>query len=101
MKDEVRYAESPGIAKKMGRSLQIRPDWEDVKLNIMEDLVRLKFTTHSGLRKKLLRTGDAELIEGNWWGDQFWGVSKGYGENHLGKILMKVRDDFKNESGYK
>jgi ribA/ribD-fused uncharacterized protein len=73
----------------------MRPDWEQVKILIMTSLVRDKFTRHQDLKEQLLATGDAELIEGNWWGDTFWGVCKGKGENHLGKVLMKVREELK------
>ena len=85
-------AESPADAKRSGRRLSIRPDWEQIKLKVMEDLVRQKFSKEP-LRTQLLETGDAELIEGNEWGDTFWGVCKGRGENWLGKILMMIRDE--------
>jgi N-glycosidase YbiA len=79
-------------SKKLGRKLSIRADWEDVKLQIMEDLLVQKFAIPE-LKEKLLQTKNALLVEGNWWGDQFWGVDarKG-GQNHLGKLLMKIRD---------
>jgi len=80
----------PGDAKKAGNKLDIRSDWENVKLEIMEMLVREKFHFEP-LRSKLLSTGTAQLIEGNWWQDVFWGVCKGQGKNHLGLILMRVR----------
>lgn len=81
----------PRDAKKFGKSVRLRDDWEEKKLEIMEDLVRQKFQNDLELQDLLFNTGDAELIEGNWWGDVFWGVSNGIGENHLGKILMKIR----------
>lgn len=84
-----------GQAKKAGKLLVMRPDWELVKLSIMEALVREKFTVHVGLQELLLATGSAELIEGNWWGDVFWGVCRGKGENHLGELLMKIRQDIR------
>jgi ribA/ribD-fused uncharacterized protein len=77
-------------AKRQGRKLQLRADWPSVRLTIMEYLVWQKFN-HGPLRLKLRQTGDAELIEGNYWHDTFWGVCEGVGENHLGKILMKIR----------
>ena len=92
-KQAIAAAATPGDAKRMGRQVQVRPDWEQVKVGSMEDLVRLKFTPHADLRAKLLATGDAELIEGNWWKDTFWGVCRGEGRNELGKILMKVRSE--------
>jgi len=81
---------TPGQAKRLGRRLQIRSDWDQVKLNIMLDLLRKKFT--HALAHQLLATGDLQLIEGNTWGDVYWGVCAGEGENHLGKLLMQVRD---------
>lgn len=83
----------PGHVKRMGRSLELRADWEDVKLRIMENLVRQKFQDPV-LKKQLIETQAKELIEGNHWGDTFWGVCKGTGQNNLGKILMKVRQEF-------
>lgn len=84
---------TPGDAKRYGRELPLRPDWEEVKLGIMEDLVRQKFFNNPELEEKLLDTGNAELIEANHWNDTFWGVCKGKGQNHLGKILMTIRSE--------
>lgn len=79
-------------SKKLGKKLTLRPDWEEVKLGVMEKLLVQKFA-HADLRKELLATGDTMLIEGNWWGDTYWGVDhKKGGLNHLGKLLMKIRD---------
>lgn len=82
-------------AKTIGRMLKLRPDWCDVRLPIMEDLVRQKFTKWPWLGEALLATGDRHLVEGNWWRDTFWGVDlkTRKGENHLGKILMKIRSE--------
>lgn len=87
--------ENPGDAKRAGRRVQLRPDWEDVKVGIMTDIVRAKFAPGSGLAEKLLATGDAKLVEGNTWNDTFWGVCRGRGRNELGKILMKIRDELR------
>jgi len=92
-KQGIAAAATPGRAKRMGRKVQLRPDWEHVKVGIMEELVRLKFATHADLREKLLATGNAELIEGNNWNDTFWGVCRGRGRNELGLILMKLRSE--------
>lgn len=76
------------LGKKVGKTVALRPCWDDeFKLAMMNGLVRQKFQ-QPALRKLLLATGDQELEEGNWWGDRFWGVCKGEGANHLGKILM-------------
>lgn len=87
---------TPGAAKRLGRALRLRPDFESLKLTYMEGFVRQKFGFGNfGLRQQLLATGDAELVEGNWWNDTFWGVCNGVGENNLGKILMQVRSEIK------
>lgn len=85
----------PSQAKRLGRRVCMRSDWEDIKVNVMTRIVRAKFTQHEVLGNLLYRTGDAELIEGNTWNDTFWGVCDGIGENHLGKILMQIRDELK------
>lgn len=78
-------------AKSYGRKVKMRPDWEKVKLGIMEDLVFQKFSNEPTMREMLVITDPLELVEGNDWNDTFWGVCNGKGENHLGKILMRVR----------
>ena len=89
----------PSQAKRLGRDVPLRSDWDDVKLKVMEDLIYLKFTRPYMVRR-LLDTGNIELIEGNYWGDTYWGIDlqSMSGENHLGKILMKTRDRIKEES---
>jgi N-glycosidase YbiA len=92
---------TPAEAKHAGEALKARDDWPDVKLKAMEDVVRYKFTHHDDLRAKLLATGDADLEEGNTWNDRIWGISppnSGQGENHLGKILMKIRRELRSTS---
>lgn len=85
---------SASTARKRGKLLPLRPDWNDAfKLRLMYQLVYKKFHDHPDLKGKLLNTGDAELIEGNHWGDTYWGVSQGQGTNYLGRILMQVRKD--------
>lgn len=87
----------PSDAKRAGRRVKLRSDWESVKISVMTDIVRKKFAPGSGLAEKLLATGDAQLIEGNTWNDTFWGVCRGRGRNELGKILMKVRDELRED----
>lgn len=86
----IRNAATPGAAKRLGQKCDMRPDWDKVKLQIMEDALCQKFLCDP-MRQKLIDTGTRELIEGNTWGDTFWGVCDGKGENHLGKLLMKIR----------
>ncbi|MBC8106366.1 MAG: NADAR family protein [Anaerolineae bacterium] len=88
---------TPSDAKREGRKLKLRDDWETAKFDVMERCVRYKFTRDADLRAKLLATGYAVLEEGNNWGDQVWGVVNGVGENRLGKILMKLREELREK----
>lgn len=83
-------------SKTIGSALKLRPDWEDVKLGIMEDIVRIKFNLPQ-FKPKLVDTGNMLIIESNHWGDIFWGECNGVGENHLGKLIMKIREEIKQE----
>lgn len=82
----------------IGKEEQIRQDWDEVKFSILRDLNFQKYNNSKELRQMLLDTGDAILEEGNTWGDTYWGICNGIGENNLGKILMEIRDSFKNFS---
>ena len=92
---------TPSQAKRAGRSLQLRSDWEEVKDKVMYDVCRAKFKMNGTLQleEKLLATGDEELIEGNTWHDNYWGnctcdkCKDIPGRNQLGKTLMKLRED--------
>ena len=84
---------TPMKAKRLGRKVVMRTDWDDIKVDVMRKIVSAKFDQNPDLKQKLLDTKDEELIEGNYWGDTFWGVDK-YGENHLGKILMEIRGQY-------
>lgn len=87
----------PKDAKRFGRKVDLRSDWDGVKDEIMYQLVKKKFSDNSfGYRDKLLATRDAELIEGNTWNDRYWGVCRGEGKNKLGQILMRVREEIRN-----
>lgn len=91
-----RFAENGTVgngfdAKRMGRKLPLRPDWEAVKVPVMERLVRAKFKQNPELMAKLKRI-PGDIIEENTWGDTFWGCCDGRGENVLGQILMQIRD---------
>lgn len=90
---------NPGGAKHAGRNVQLRSDWEEIKDDVMLTALRQKFAIPE-LRKKLLATGDEGLIEGNTWHDCYWGVCScprcgGNGKNHLGQLLMKVRNEIR------
>lgn len=89
----VASSRSPGQAKRRGREIAVRGDWERVKVEVMTQLVVKKFK-HAHLAALLKATGDREIQEGNTWRDRFWGISppgSGLGENTLGKILMELR----------
>lgn len=81
---------TPGIAKKLGREITLRWDWEHIKIAKMTELLYDKFLIPE-LKEKLIATCGRDLIEGNHWGDKFWGVCNGEGKNHLGRILMIIR----------
>jgi ribA/ribD-fused uncharacterized protein len=97
---------TPGRAKRMGRRVALRSDWESVKEDVMLEGLCLKFSDEQ-LADWLLETGDEELVEGNDWSDNFWGVchckkcqAQGIqGQNRLGHLLMKVREMIKEERG--
>lgn len=84
---------NPSQAKRRGRKISLRNDWELVKDEYMYKVVKAKFEQNEDLKKLLLKTKGCYLEEGNTWGDNYWGVCYGYGMNKLGKILMRVRDE--------
>lgn len=85
---------SAGQAKRAGRKVEQIPGFDDNKLMIVEHFLTLKFSIPK-FKKLLLATGDRYIEETNTWGDTFWGVCNGKGENNLGKIIMKIRDTLK------
>lgn len=95
----ISQAEHPGTAKRMGNSVPLRPMWDEIKINVMEQLLRLKFDENRNrdLAHALILTHPHRLIEGNDWGDEIWGATrqgdKWRGKNILGQLLMHVRND--------
>lgn len=90
---------TPSDAKRAGRQVTLRDDWELIKVDAMRDLVWQKFQ-RSDLKRLLLNTGDQDIEEGNHWNDRFWGVcppGSGNGKNNLGLILMDVRSRLRRE----
>lgn len=87
----------PSKAKRLGRKVALRPDWENVKIGIMKEIAQAKFEQNPDIADKLIATGNAYLEEGNTWSDRTWGTVKGKGKNHLGIILMEVREELKNK----
>lgn len=97
IRKEISYMVS-SLAKSTGRSIELRSDWEETKLKIMLTALRYKFSTANPiLRAKLIATKDSYIQESNWWGDEFFGVcmKTGIGKNMLGRMLMKVRAEIK------
>lgn len=84
---------NPSEAKKQGRRVQIRPDWDQIKDQVMYEVCMAKFSQNRDLLKKLLAT-DGLLVEGNTWGDKYWGQVNGVGRNQLGITLMRIREEF-------
>jgi N-glycosidase YbiA len=92
----IRNEHSAAAAKRRGKRVELRTDWDEVKVDIMRELLRQKFGSEP-LRSRLLKTGNALLVEGNWWGDKFWGVCDGKGLNTLGTLLMQIREELKEQ----
>lgn len=102
----IQMCDTPGKAKKLGRRVTLRDNWEEIKDDVMLDLLRLKFTKGSQLADRLDATGQAILVEGTTWHDQYWGVCvcsehKGIGKNILGQLLMQVRAENQGFTPYK
>lgn len=89
-------------SKKLGRRIALRDDWETVKTKIMYEICYAKFSQNEDLKAKLLATGDEYIEEGTYWHDNIWGncycekCKNIQGENRLGTILMKIREDLKD-----
>lgn len=101
VREQIRVASTAGVAKQLGRALIVHLDWTiPLKLHIMEGLILEKFRNNTNLRNRLCATAPAKLVEGNYWHDNFWGdcfcarCQATEGHNHLGKILMRVRNEF-------
>lgn len=100
LREQIRKSDTPGKAKRIGRELDLRSDWEDIKISVMKKCLLLKFGQNYDIQKKLIKTGDTKLIEGNTWHDNVWGdcscekckyIS---GQNLLGMLLGLVRSEF-------
>lgn len=101
-REKIANAPTPGKAKYLGRSVQMRNDFNNLKIKIMSDLIAQKFRPGTQLAEKLKATGNTKLVEYNHWGDTFWGICHGQGENHLGKILTQTRTELqKNKTAPK
>ena len=93
LNERKKFQEIDGFkAKKLGRSVSLRSDWNDIRIEVMSRVIHAKFKQNPDLTKKLKDTGDLPIIEDNTWKDTFWGVCNGKGYNLLGQILMNERD---------
>ena len=103
LREEISLLASLGKAKRFfrNRSPDVRKDWNEVKLSVMRELLHKKFMDNDYFRRKLLSTGNEGIQEGNFWGDRFWGIDlkTGEGQNILGKMIMDIRKEIKEEEG--
>ena len=100
-REKILLCQTPGQAKRYGACLVCREGFKGFKgsrIEIMKGLLVQKFE-NPYLRKQLLATGNTVLVEGNWWGDTFWGNCAGVGRNHLGELIMDIRGDIRAASG--
>ncbi|CAM3199231.1 NADAR family protein [Deinococcus saxicola] len=101
-REQIAKAASPYAAKQLGKAparggvVVLRDGWTEMRLTVMRAALKQKFA-HRAYAELLLATGDAELVEGNVWGDTFWGVCRGRGMNWLGKLLMEVRAELREK----
>lgn len=86
---------TPGKAKRFGNRIELRQGWDSMRTEVMMKVLRSKFSDPE-LAQCLLDTGTEELIEGNNWGDTFWGVCNSKGENNLGRLLMQLREEIQS-----
>ena len=94
-RESIRCVYSPYEAKKMGKGITIRADFADLKISIMREGIKAKFTQNKALGKLLVDTGDIKIVEGNYWNDTYWGVCRGVGQNNLGILLMELRGELR------
>lgn len=99
LQEKMRLCPTPGKVKRLGKNVELRPLWDELKFAFMYTIVNEKFKQCADLRQMLLDTGEQELQEGNSWGDVYWGICKGKGQNCLGRILMEIRSDLAEKMG--
>jgi len=98
----IRGAATPGQAKRLGGRrgiVDLRPNWDEDRLQVMAEILWSKFTRNPDLEDLLLATGDEPLVEGNTWGDTYWGVCRGRGQNRLGRLLVAIREQLRGGRG--
>lgn len=94
-RQRIRSCKTAADAKRAGRTVTMRDDWDTDKLAVMEGLIRQKFSKEP-FRTLLIATGDAEIVEGNTWNDKYWGQVRGSGCNHLGRLIMQIRQEIRS-----
>ena len=97
--ERIRLAKTPADAKRLGtsRKYKIHPDWDTRRIDVMRTAIRAKFTQHEDLKQLLLSTGNSILVEDSPH-DYFWGCGKlKTGKNMLGKLLMELREELRND----
>lgn len=97
-REVIRNAPRPRDARNLGQTVVLRPGWDEMRVEVMRVILLDKFTRSPALGAQLLCTGDTRLVEGNTWGDRFFGVCGGTGENWLGRLLMETRARLGGES---
>ena len=97
----IQNASTPAIAKKLSKKVKMRKEWDNIKVDVMRKALKMKFDQNKKIRDNLLSTYDCYIIEGNNWGDTFWGEVNGRGLNVLGKLLMELRDYYMKKDGLK
>lgn len=95
--ESIRKSGTPGEAKRKGNLIKLRPDWENIKEDVMMLALSKKFAAGTGLALELLATEDRFIVEGNTWNDRYWGVCDGRGMNRLGSQLMEIRKNLKEQ----
>jgi hypothetical protein len=94
-KEKILNTETPGKAKRFGKNIRLKENWDVIKIKIMKIGLFYKFTQNFEILEKLMKTDGYYLEEKNTWGDEFWGVYNGKGKNVLGKLLMELRKELK------
>jgi hypothetical protein len=89
-RERIRACFTAAQAKKAGKTVKVRTNWDEIKIDVMRQLLEQKFNQNP-MKQWLIATRGSVLIEANHWNDTFWGVCRGKGENHLGKLLMQIR----------
>jgi N-glycosidase YbiA len=96
-REAIQRCPTPAAAKRLGRTLEVRPDWEAITLDVMRQLLRQKFRREPWRTWLLAVSGP--IVEDHDSGDTFWGVCRGRGENHLGRLLMQIREEWRQGTG--